>query len=69
MNSGKDQGLYFGGKRLALAEDEDGPDAGEVLLIVAGLAAAALLVTQVASSDDGNDDEDERCLVEPWLCQ
>ncbi len=67
--SGTDHGLYLGGKRLTLAEDEGGPDAGQVLLIVAGFAAAALLVSQIASSDDGDDDEDNRCRIEPWLCQ
>ena len=69
VNSGKDHGLYFGGKRLALTKDGGGPDAGEVILIVAGVAAAALLVTQIASSDDDSDDDEGRCRIEPWLCQ
>jgi hypothetical protein len=58
-------GLYIGGRRLAAAEGQGGLNAGEVLLIVAGIAASAFLVSQLADSED---DDDERCFIEPELC-
>lgn len=59
-------GLYIGGRSFAATDGNGGLKTGQVALIVAGIAVSAFLVTQLASSDDDNDDE--RCFIEPELC-
>lgn len=63
--AGKGSMVYFGGRRLAAAEGEGGIGAGTILLAVAAAAAGVLVISEIAGGDD---EDDERCLIEPELC-
>jgi len=57
--------LYLGGRSLSAAENGNGWGTGEVILAIAGAAGAVFLITALA---DSGDDDDDRCLIEPELC-
>lgn len=58
--------LKVRGRSLSAADKGGSPGVGKILLAIAAAAGAALLVSQLADSDDERDDE--RCMIEPELC-
>lgn len=58
--------IFLRGRPLHAAEKGGGIGAGKILLAIAVAAGAALLVSQAIDSDE--DEDDERCLIEPALC-
>jgi hypothetical protein len=54
------------GRSLSATGKGDGFGAGTILLAIAAAAGAVFLVSEIADSD--NDHDDDRCLIEPELC-